>query len=414
MVSRSKFRLPGFLAFAVAGASLAGLFVAGLGSAQDRSFAGPVSFADVVEQVSPAVVTVEVSQGGAIIQSNMPGQLRGFEEFFGRFGMQMPGAMTEVPVPQRDGVGSGFVIDADGYIATNYHVVEGARSVTVRFNSGESFQAAVVGTDPVTDLALLQVENPQGFPELQFGDSDQARVGEWVLAMGNPFGIGESATAGIISARGRNINAGPYDDFLQIDAAINSGNSGGPVFNAAGEVIGINTAIFSPTGGNVGIGFAIPANQARNVLEDLRDSGSVRRGWLGIEMTSNTGAADNGPAAGNAATEGVIVSRVVPGGPAEAAGLRSGDAILRFDGKPIDSTRTLSHLVAALDAGDEVEIGIERNGEREILDAVLGNLDEDRLRAALPAAPDNFSAPFGEPAQPFGGPRQADPLFPRR
>jgi len=363
----------------VAGAAIVStILVAGLGVAQDRqaaSFAALPSFADVVEAVNPSVVTVSVMMQPVGLQSSSgqaPWSGTPYENFFGRFGFP-----EQMPAP-RQGMGSGFVIDPDGYIATNNHVVDGAREVTVTLSTGEELPARVVGTDPRTDLALIKVDAGRNLPALRFGDSDRARVGEWVLAIGNPFGLGGTATAGIISARGRDIHAGAYDDFLQIDAAINSGNSGGPVFNASGEVIGINTAIFSPSGGNVGIGFAIPSNQARNVLDELREDGVVSRGWLGIEMTPVTDAAGNSRA-------GVRVERVDPVGPAAEAGIEAGDVITQFNGTAIDSTRTLARLVGELDAGDKVDIEVQRDGNARKLTARLGKLDETPLQAAAPS-----------------------------
>jgi len=376
---------PALLALIVGAGALAGLFVMGLGEAQGQqdsqslSFAGPPSFADVFEQVSPAVVTVAVTMEPVTYRTSSgmsPFAGTPFEDFFG--GFNFPDGRA-VPQPRR-GEGSGFVIDADGYIATNNHVVDGASHVTVTLQSGEQLEARVVGTDPRTDLALIKVENDVDLPTVALGDSDRARIGDWVLAIGNPFGLGGTATAGIVSARSRDINAGYYDDFLQIDAAINSGNSGGPVFNAAGEVIGINTAIYSPTGGSVGIGFAIPSNQARDVLAELREDGQVDRGWLGISMRTEGDDGDRG---------GVFVEEVVVDGPADQAGIARGDVITKFDGRPVESTRALARLVGALDAGDEVEIEIERDGVRRTLRAELEQLDEARLQAAVPVAPDN-------------------------
>jgi serine protease Do len=246
----------------------------------------------------------------------------------------------------------------------------------VTLASGEELQARVVGTDPRTDLALIKVDYDGPLPALRFGDSDRTRVGEWVLAIGNPFGLGGTATAGIVSARSRDIHASAYDDFLQIDAAINSGNSGGPVFNAAGEVIGINTAIVSPTGGSVGIGFAIPSAQARDVLMELREHGVVSRGWLGIAMAPD--AQDGGVA-------GVLVAEVTPDGPAAAAGLMQGDVVRQFNGEAVDSTRTLARLVGTRDAGEEVELEVLRGGSSRTVTVELGELDEARLQAAAPA-----------------------------
>jgi serine protease Do len=367
------------------GGALVGLLVTGLGEAQDGSgsFAGPPSFADVIEDVSPAVVTVSVMKDVVRVSGGPNGSpFAGspFEDFLDQFGFGGQNFQMPSPAP-RAGEGSGFIIDEDGYIATNYHVVDGASEVVVTLDSGEELNATVVGTDPLTDLALLKVDNGRDLPSLAFGDSDRARVGDWVLAIGNPFGLGGTATAGIISARSRDINAGRYDDFLQVDAAVNSGNSGGPIFNSRGEVIGINTAIISPNGGSVGIGFAIPSNQARNVLDELRDGGVVSRGWLGVEITSV--ARDDDDAAG------AVIARVVADGPADRAGLEAGDIVTEFDGERVDTPRTLSRLVGELDAGDEVDIEFIRDGDRRESTTVLGALDDSNYRAqAAPEARD--------------------------
>ena len=389
MLRSSRFSRPSW-AMLVVGGVLVGWLAADLGEAQDESgassasFAGPPSFADVVEQVSPAVVNIAVTKDPVRLSANSGGSpFAGapFEDFLDRFGFG--GEQWMAPQPTR-GEGSGFIVDSDGYIATNYHVVDGASEVTVTLDSGEQLRAQVVGTDPRTDLALLKVENGGALPALALGDSDRARVGDWVLAIGNPFGLGGSATAGIISARGRDIQSGPYDDFLQIDAPINSGNSGGPVFNAAGEVIGINTAIFSPNGGNIGIGFAIPSNQANDILDELRRQGAVSRGWLGVEIRTAEVVQDQ---VVDADSRGALIERVVADGPAERAGLRSGDIVVAFDGETVESPRTLSRLVGARDAGDVVEIEILRDGDREQVSTVLGMLDDDQLRAAAEPAP---------------------------
>lgn len=366
-----------WMALVLCGGATLGLLVAGLGAAQDRqaqSFAGPPTFADVFEQVNPAVVTVAVTMEAVAWQTgsgSSPFAGTPFEDFFGNFGPSDPRQLPQMPQP-RQGEGSGFIVDPAGYIATNYHVVDGASQLTVTLASGEELPATVVGTDPRTDLALIKVETGRNLPALRFGDSDRARIGDWVLAIGNPFGLGGTATAGIVSARSRDIQSGPYDDFLQIDAAINSGNSGGPVFNAAGDVIGINTAIFSPSGGSVGIGFAIPSNLAQDVLEDLRENGEVSRGWLGVSIE----VVDQNESAG------ARITSVQAGGPAEAAGIQAGDIVTRFNGQEVDSPKTLSRLVGSLDAGEDVAVELLREGNSRRLTAELGKLDEAQLQAA--------------------------------
>jgi serine protease Do len=414
MMRKGKISRSAWTTLAVGGV-LVGWFVASLGEAQDSAgtatgFAGPPSFADVIEQVRPAVVNIEVMKNPVQLSSAQGVPFAGapFEDFLERFGFSAPGLGGQgglVPQPMR-GAGSGFVIDEDGYIATNYHVVEGASDVVVTLDSGEKLEATVVGTDPRTDLALLRVRNGAELPAVRLGDSDQSRIGDWVLAIGNPFGLGGSATAGIISARGRDIQSGPYDDYLQVDAAINSGNSGGPVFNAAGEVIGINTAIFSPNGGNIGIGFAIPSNQARNVLDELRDNGQVSRGWLGVSIGPVV--EQNGPAAANelvaaATSNGALIDSVVVDGPADRAGLARGDIVTRFDGHNIDSPKTLSRLVGEMDQGDRVEIEFLRTGDRNEVTTVLGELDEAELRAAATPQPDpnSYYYRYESPRSPF-------------
>lgn len=370
----------GWAALIIGAGALTVLLAAGLGQAQGQQsqatpqFADRPSFADVFEQVNPAVVTVAVTMqsvgwnGQAQISPWAGTPFEDFEEYFG----SLPNQRFVVPQP-RQGVGSGFVIDPEGFIATNYHVVENASALMVTLATGEELEARVVGSDPRTDLALIKVESDRDLPTVRFGDSDRTRVGEWVLAIGNPFGLGGTATAGIVSARGRDIHAAAYDDFLQIDAAINSGNSGGPVFNAAGEVIGINTAIFSPSGGSVGIGFAIPSAQAEDVLMDLRENGVVSRGWLGIAMLPDEQAGD---------VDGVVVQAVTAGGPAESAGLMEGDVVTRFAGQTVDSTRALARLVGTRNAGDEVAVQVLRDGAVRELAVELGELDESALQVA--------------------------------
>ncbi len=311
------------------------------------------SFADVVEQVSPSVVKISVTKKAEAVPTSM---FRGqeprdsfspYDDFFGPF-FDMPGMVPQNRGPTQ-ALGSGFVIDKAGYIVTNNHVVEGASKIVAVFRDGKELDATLIGTDPKTDLAVLKVESAAPLPVLTFGNSDDARIGDWVLAIGNPFGLGGSATAGIISARGRDIRSGPYDDYLQIDAPINSGNSGGPVLNADGQVIGVNTAIYSPNGGNVGIGFAIPSKQVSAVVDELKASGTVRRGWLGVQIQDVDQELASG--LGLDRSTGALVGDVVENSPAAAAGLKVGDVIVAFDGKDIDTAKALSLAVATENSG---------------------------------------------------------------
>lgn len=351
---------------------------------------GAVSFADVVEQASPAVVNISVtkisrSEPAAGFRSVPRGMPRSpLEEFFGRF-FEEPGFPQ---APRRtEGAGSGFVIDSEGYIVTNHHVVSDTEKIVVTFTDGRQLDATIVGQDPKTDLALLKVDSDEPLPFVQFGDSSEARVGEWVLAIGNPFGLGGTATAGIISARGRDIQSGPYDDYLQIDAPINRGNSGGPVFNTRGEVIGINTAIFSPNGGSIGIGFAIPANQAASVIAQLKEGGIVERGWLGVQIQDVD--EDLAASLGLDRPEGALVASVVEDSPAAEAQLEPGDVITSFGGRGVDSARTLSRVVAAHKPGEAAQVDIVRQGERRTLEVRLGDsADTEALAGGFEAPAD--------------------------
>jgi serine protease Do len=288
-----------------------------------------------------------------------------------------------MPERRAEGQGSGFIVDASGYVVTNNHVVDGAERILVTLQDGRQLDATLIGTDPKTDLALIKVDE-SGLPHVEFGDSSTARVGDWVVAIGNPFGLGGTATAGIISARGRDIQSGPYDDYLQIDAPINQGNSGGPVFNARGDVIGVNTAIYSPTGGNVGIGFAIPANQAQKVIAELREDGVVERGWLGVQIQDMDEALAE--SLGLDGTEGALVAEVLDG-PAQRGGIQAGDVITRFDGQAIDSARALSTTVADADPSKTVNVTVWRNGENRELSVQLGQASATEMAEAVPRAP---------------------------
>ncbi|HEV7367697.1 Do family serine endopeptidase [Arenibaculum sp.] len=335
------------------------------------------SFADLVEAVMPAVVNVStVRKAGPEVAapSGAP-----YEEFFRRFGAPTPHGPE---MPGREGVaqGSGFVIDPSGYVVTNNHVIDGAGGIEITLSDGTTLPAKLIGTDPKTDVALLKVEPEKPLPHVEFADSDATRVGDVVVAIGNPFGLGGTVTAGILSARSRDINAGPYDDFLQIDAAINRGNSGGPTFDMSGKVVGINTAIFSPSGGSVGIGFAIPANLAMPVIAQLRETGSVERGWIGVQIQPVTPEIAESLGAGD--LEGALVADVVDDGPADRADLQPGDVIVSVAGKPVKDLRDVTRAVAATKPGGTVELGLYRQGETETVDLAVGTMPGDPVKVA--------------------------------
>ena len=324
-------------------------------------------FADLIASVEPSVVTIEVSKSAAAELSDFSGGPR-TEEFFKRFFDR--GGMNPSQPERVQGAGSGFIIDRDGYIVTNNHVIADADTVSVRLSDGRQYSAEIIGTDDKTDLALLKIDAEE-LLAITFGDSDATRVGDWVVAIGNPFGLGGTATAGIVSARGRDIRSGPYDDYLQIDAPINRGNSGGPVFNTDGEVVGVNTAIFSPNGGSVGIGFAIPSNQVNEIIAELKRDGSVNRGWLGVQIQDID--QDLSTGLGLESQDGALVADVVADSPAHRAGIEVGDAILVYNDHEVKNAKDLSKLVAASDNDDKVSLTIWRGDTLIDLAVVLGS-----------------------------------------
>jgi serine protease Do len=366
------------------------LFVLLVGSAMPRVGAAvppPQTFADVVEKITPAVVNISTTKavrGGGQVDPEFPFPQpppgSPFEDFFREF-FDRDRSPDEMP-RRTASLGSGFVVDPAGFVVTNNHVIAEAEEISVVFGDDTTYEAELIGRDSKTDLALLKIKGGDGpFPAVTFADSDTVRVGDWVIAIGNPFGLGSTVTAGIVSARSRDIRAGPYDDFLQVDAPINRGNSGGPSFNLNGEVIGINTAIFSPSGGNVGIGFAIPSNLAVPVIESLKTDGRVKRGWLGVRIQTVT--EEIAESLGLDDTVGALVASVTPEGPAEEAQIQPGDVILEFDHKPIDRMRGLPRIVAETPIGKEVEVVVWRRGERTIFGVTLGELPEEEELAAL-------------------------------
>jgi serine protease Do len=343
-------------------------------------------FADLVERVGPAVVNVQVQKASPQRDSRpaLPEVPPGspFEDFFREFFDRERPPET----PRRDAsVGSGFVIDPEGFVVTNNHVIADANEISVVFTDERQYRAELIGRDPKTDLALLKIEGNGPFPFVEWADSDIVRVGDWMLAIGNPFGLGSTVTAGIVSARGRDIASGPYDDYIQVDAAINRGNSGGPSFTMDGKVFGVNTAIFSPSGGNVGIGFAIPSNLARPVIASLKSTGRVARGWLGVRIQSVT--EDIAETMGLAEAQGALVAQITPGGPAEAADIEVGDVIVRFDGKDVTRMRSLPRIVAETEVGKEVNVELIRRRERLTVRVTLGELPEDDQLAELGQPP---------------------------
>jgi serine protease Do len=370
-------------AVAVAGSLIIGLPPHSVQAQLRSSQAVGPSFADIVERVKPAVVSISVTNGGPkLAQGSKGGTPKGFNprDFFpdlpddhplNEFFKNLPKEFRGPPNPgQRPTLaqGSGFVISADGYVVTNNHVIDNASKIQVSFDKDNKYEAELVGTDPRTDIALLKIKKSQAFPFVKFA-SATPRVGDWVIAVGNPFGLGGTVTAGIVSAQGRDIGSGPYD-YMQIDAAVNRGNSGGPTFNLDGEVVGVNTAIYSPSGGSVGIAFAIPAKTVAEVVEQLKSSGSVSRGWLGVKIQNVD--EDTAASLGLGEAKGALVNEVTAGGPAAEAGLKNGDTILAVNGNKVADSRDLARQIAAFSPNTKVDVRILRGQKEQSVAVKLG------------------------------------------
>ncbi len=353
----------------------------------------PVGFADIVEKVKPSVISVRVKVDGGPKMMGLEGDSpfppgSPMERFFKRFGMpddQDGGPRQRGPRGRNYsmGQGSGFFISADGFAVTNNHVVDHAESVEVTTDDGKTYTAKVIGTDPKTDIALIKVEGRGDFPYVALADKP-SRIGDWVIAVGNPFGLGGTVTAGIVSARGRDIGAGPYDDFIQIDAPVNKGNSGGPTFDVDGNVIGVNTAIYSPSGGSVGIAFAIPADTVKTVVTQLKDKGAVTRGWIGVQIQPVS--ADIADSLGLKTAEGALVAEPQPDGPAVKAGIASGDVITSVNGQPIKDARELAKRIGSLAPGASVKLGIVSKGAEKTVNVTLGELPREQRQAKVDSA----------------------------
>jgi serine protease Do len=366
--------------------SLPGLSTPAL--AQSINASRPVGFADIVEKVKPAVMSVRVKMdaGPQLSSDNFQApQGSPFEFFFKRFGSpDGEGGMGGHGMPQQRhnftmGQGSGFFISPDGYAVTNNHVVEKAETVEVTADDGKTYTAKVIGTDPRTDLALIKIEGRNDFPYVHLADA-APRIGDWVLAVGNPFGLGGTVTAGIVSARGRDIGAGPYDDFIQIDAPVNKGNSGGPTFDVDGNVIGVNTAIFSPSGGSVGIAFDIPADTVKSVVAQLKDKGAVTRGWLGVQIQPVT--AEIADSMGLKSDEGALVAEPQANSPAVKAGIKSGDVITKVNGDAVKDARALARKISTLSPGATANLTIVRGGKEQAIAVPLGEMPKERQAMA--------------------------------
>ncbi len=387
---------------AFAAGLLAMVFIVASIPAQAKS--APESFADLAEKLLPAVVNISTTQvieghNGPQMPQLPPGSP--FEEFFKDFmDRNQPQQNPNRRQRKATSLGSGFIIDTrkngDAYVITNNHVIEGADEITVILHDNDRIKAELVGRDAKTDIAVLKIKATKKITSVEFGSSDEARVGDWVTAIGNPFGLGGTVTAGIISARGRDINSGPYDNFIQTDASINRGNSGGPLFNLDGKVIGINSAIYSPSGGSVGIGFAIPSSGAQPIINQLIKYGEVKRGWLGVHIQKVT--EEIAETLGLKKATGALVASLNKDGPAEKSGIKAGDVILELDGKPVPKMRKLPRIVAETEVDKPVDVIVWRDGKKVTVKVIIGRLDEDQVAAAKSGEKDK------------GGDKMVDPL----
>jgi serine protease Do len=356
----------------------------------------PTGFGDIVEKVKPAVISVRVKMDADAKMTGFEGDTPSQQDsqtqrFFRRFGMpfgdEAPGNQRQPQHHMVTGQGSGFFITADGYAVTNNHVVDGAQTVEITTDEGKTYAAKVIGKDQRTDLALIKVDGRSDFPFVKLSDK-APRIGDWVVAVGNPFGLGGTVTAGIVSARGRDIGAGPYDDFIQIDASVNKGNSGGPTFDMDGNVIGVNTAIFSPSGGSVGIAFDIPAETVKTVVAQLKDKGAVTRGWIGVQIQPVT--ADIAESLGMKSNDGALVAEPQAGSPAAKAGILAGDVITAVNGHPVNDARNLARQIGAMAPGATAKLTLLRKGSETTVSVTLGDLPKERTARA--ETPDSGSA----------------------
>lgn len=377
------------------------------------ALAAPPSFADLAEKLSPTVVnisTTKIVKGGTLspFGKGMP-----FQRFFGNDDAfrKFFGDMPEREFKQNS-LGSGFIISSDGYIFTNNHVVEKADKIKVKLSNGKEYDAEVKGRDPNTDIALIKINPAEKLPAVRFGDSDKLRVGEWVFAIGNPFGLDHTVTAGIVSAKGRVIGSGPYDNFIQTDASINPGNSGGPLFNLSGDVVGINTAIVAQ---GQGIGFAIPINTAKSIMNDLKMKGSVTRGWLGISIQDVTD--DISETLKLKDKKGALVGQVFEGDPADKAGIKTGDIIIEVKGKVIQNSHELLRIVAALTVGEKISVKVWRDGKEKVFEITVGERKDEKLLAGKGKVDEQFGMTVQEMtpdmAKHFGLPEKSGVIITR-